>query len=66
MSAQVETFQSRDGASIACHVRGEGPPLVLVHGTSADHTRWTMPGQQHVAMTTAPDVFLSAVLDFLE
>ena len=25
----------------------------------------TMAGQQHVAMTTAPEVFLSAVMDFL-
>jgi pimeloyl-ACP methyl ester carboxylesterase len=35
-----ERFTSQDGTSIACHVVGEGPPLVLVHGTTADHTRW--------------------------
>jgi pimeloyl-ACP methyl ester carboxylesterase len=31
---------SRDGAEIACFTRGDGPPLVLVHGTTADHARW--------------------------
>jgi pimeloyl-ACP methyl ester carboxylesterase len=31
---------SKDGTPIACWVSGEGPPLVLVHGTSADHVRW--------------------------
>ena len=31
---------SRDGTEIACWATGEGPPLVLVHGTTADHTRW--------------------------
>jgi pimeloyl-ACP methyl ester carboxylesterase len=25
---------------IGWHTAGEGPPLVLVHGTSADHSRW--------------------------
>jgi pimeloyl-ACP methyl ester carboxylesterase len=33
-------IQSKDGTQIACRVAGEGPPLVLVHGTTADHTRW--------------------------
>jgi len=32
--------KSSDGTAIAYHVAGRGPPLVLVHGTSADHTRW--------------------------
>jgi pimeloyl-ACP methyl ester carboxylesterase len=32
--------ESPDGTTIACHVAGAGPPLVLVHGTTADHTRW--------------------------
>jgi pimeloyl-ACP methyl ester carboxylesterase len=36
----VETLTSKDGASIAYQRSGEGPPLVLVHGTSADHSRW--------------------------
>jgi pimeloyl-ACP methyl ester carboxylesterase len=31
---------SRDGTEIAYWASGEGPPLVLVHGTTADHTRW--------------------------
>ena len=31
---------SRDGAEIAYGTSGEGPPLVLVHGTTADRTRW--------------------------
>jgi pimeloyl-ACP methyl ester carboxylesterase len=31
---------SRDGTQIADWTSGEGPPLVLVHGTTADHTRW--------------------------
>ncbi len=31
---------SRDGTHIADWTSGQGPPLVLVHGTTADHTRW--------------------------
>lgn len=31
---------SEDGTSIAYWRSGSGPPLVLVHGTTADHTRW--------------------------
>ncbi len=31
---------SRDGTEIAYWTSGEGPPLVLVHGAPADHTRW--------------------------
>jgi pimeloyl-ACP methyl ester carboxylesterase len=31
---------SRDGTEIAWWTSGHGPPLVLVHGTPADHTRW--------------------------
>jgi pimeloyl-ACP methyl ester carboxylesterase len=36
----VQKFISKDGASIACFKSGSGAPLVLVHGTAADHTRW--------------------------
>jgi pimeloyl-ACP methyl ester carboxylesterase len=36
----LTNVQSSDGTAICSHVVGEGPPLVLVHGTSADHTRW--------------------------
>jgi pimeloyl-ACP methyl ester carboxylesterase/ketosteroid isomerase-like protein len=38
--AELEYVEASDGTAIACHVAGNGPPLVLVHGTSADHTRW--------------------------
>ena len=37
---QAGTVLSEDGTPIAYRRSGEGPPLVLVHGTSADHTRW--------------------------
>jgi pimeloyl-ACP methyl ester carboxylesterase len=36
----VNEIQSDDGTQIACWVSGAGPPLILVHGTAADHTRW--------------------------
>ena len=39
--ARMITIQSRDGTPIACRKSGSGPPLLLVHGTTADHTRWT-------------------------
>lgn len=35
-----EKVTSQDGTPIAYWRSGEGPPLVLVHGTSADHSRW--------------------------
>ena len=38
--SRIERFESADGTILACDVAGDGPPLVLVHGTSADHTRW--------------------------
>lgn len=31
---------SKDGTPIAYWRSGEGPPLVLVHGTASDHSRW--------------------------
>ncbi len=34
----MEHLVSRDGTRIAYERRGEGPPLVLVHGTGIDHT----------------------------
>jgi pimeloyl-ACP methyl ester carboxylesterase len=37
---QIVKVTSEDGTSIACWVSGQGPPLVLVHGAFADHTRW--------------------------
>lgn len=36
----METVTSADGTEIAYDRAGDGPPLVLVHGTTADHTRW--------------------------
>jgi pimeloyl-ACP methyl ester carboxylesterase len=36
-----ETVTSLDGTPIAYWRSGAGPPLVLVHGTAADHSRWT-------------------------
>jgi pimeloyl-ACP methyl ester carboxylesterase len=38
--ATTRQVTSRDGTKIAYWTSGEGPPLVLVHGASADHTRW--------------------------
>jgi pimeloyl-ACP methyl ester carboxylesterase len=35
-----ERVTSSDGTPIASWSSGDGPPLVLVHGTSADHSRW--------------------------
>jgi pimeloyl-ACP methyl ester carboxylesterase len=35
-----ETVVSRDGTPIAVWRSGDGPPLVLVHGAAADHSRW--------------------------
>ena len=34
------TIRSRDGTEIGCWRCGQGAPLILVHGTSADHSRW--------------------------
>jgi pimeloyl-ACP methyl ester carboxylesterase len=36
----METIRSSDGTLIAYQRSGQGTPLVLVHGTTADHTRW--------------------------
>jgi pimeloyl-ACP methyl ester carboxylesterase len=36
----VTQVVSRDGTEIAFWTNGTGPPLVLVHGAVADHTRW--------------------------
>lgn len=35
-----EKIVSKDGTQIACWRSGEGPPVVLVHGTISDHTYW--------------------------
>jgi pimeloyl-ACP methyl ester carboxylesterase len=36
-----ESVTSNDGTPIAYWLSGEGPPLVLIHGTAADHGRWS-------------------------
>jgi len=36
----MELVTSADGTPIAFARSGKGPPLVLVHGSTADHTRW--------------------------
>ena len=36
----METITSADGTPIAYERTGSGPPLVLVHGGTADHIRW--------------------------
>jgi pimeloyl-ACP methyl ester carboxylesterase len=35
----MERIISTDGSTLACQRSGTGPPLLLVHGTGADHTR---------------------------
>jgi pimeloyl-ACP methyl ester carboxylesterase len=37
---RLEKVVSADGTPIAVWATGDGPPLVLVHGTAADHSRW--------------------------
>ena len=37
---EPELAVSQDGTQIAAWRSGEGPPLVLVHGAAADHSRW--------------------------
>ena len=36
----MDKVRSKDGTLIAYERSGTGPALVLVHGTTADHTRW--------------------------
>ena len=36
------TVTSKDGTEIAFKRTGSGPPLVLVHGSAGDHTRWEL------------------------
>jgi pimeloyl-ACP methyl ester carboxylesterase len=41
MTGEMQTYvTSSDGTQIAVWREGSGPPLVAVHGTTADHTRW--------------------------
>jgi pimeloyl-ACP methyl ester carboxylesterase len=36
----LESVRSKDGTKIAFERRGHGPPLVMIHGTTVDRTRW--------------------------
>ncbi len=36
----METVRSKDGTAIAYRKSGTGSPLVLIHGSTADHSRW--------------------------
>jgi pimeloyl-ACP methyl ester carboxylesterase len=38
--AATARVRSRDGTEIAYWTTGHGPPVVVVHGAPADHTRW--------------------------
>ena len=40
--ARLLHVTSRDGTRIAVFVSGEGRPLVLVPGTTSDHTTWRL------------------------
>jgi pimeloyl-ACP methyl ester carboxylesterase len=40
MKDMMHTVRSHDGTTIAYRKSGSGPPLVLIHGSTADHTRW--------------------------
>lgn len=37
----MEHVTSRDGTIIGYNKKGSGPPLLLVHGTTANHKRWS-------------------------
>jgi pimeloyl-ACP methyl ester carboxylesterase len=41
-TSETATVVSRDGTSIAYERAGEGPPLVLVHGTTSDRSTWEL------------------------
>lgn len=42
---QVERFKAEDGASLACHTRGSGRPVVMIHGFLAStQYNWITPG----------------------
>lgn len=36
----MKSIMSDDGTVVTCQNSGEGPPLLLVHGTSSDHHNW--------------------------
>ena len=46
MSDAPRHVVGRDGTPIAVFSSGDGPPLILVHGTTADHTTWRATGPE--------------------
>lgn len=51
--AAFRRIRSRDGTPIAVYSAGSGPPLLLVHGTTADHTTFRAVGprlEPHVSV----------------
>jgi pimeloyl-ACP methyl ester carboxylesterase len=42
--APSRVITSPDGATIAVFTAGDGPPLILIHGATADHTTWRTTG----------------------
>jgi pimeloyl-ACP methyl ester carboxylesterase len=42
----TSSVSSPDGTVIGFETLGAGPPMVLVHGTGADHARWTAVREQ--------------------
>jgi pimeloyl-ACP methyl ester carboxylesterase len=77
----MDTVRSKDGTLIAFQKSGTGAPTLLLLGgdspaflTAATHLLHetlpnnqlvVMPGQQHTAMNTAPELFVREVFDFL-
>lgn len=76
----MQTVTSDDGTRIAFWRSGGGPALLLVGGDrparELEHATGVaaalpearvavMPGQQHTAMYTAPELFVDAVVEFL-
>lgn len=53
----MDTIASNDGTLIACERGGSGPPLLLVHGTSASRARWArvLPALQQAFTVYAMD-----------
>src|SRR6185312_4796608 len=39
-AARVVRVRSADGTVVGCEVDGAGPPLLLIHGSTADRDRW--------------------------
>jgi hypothetical protein len=67
-AGRMDTVRSTDQTSIAYWTSGDGPPPVLVHGGTAEAAEVrveVMPGQQHVAIDTAPELFARLVVAFL-